>query len=192
MSISVVWAFTTANDKASKTDRIIAFTDIEISDYYAVKLAIANNSIEIFDKTMPIRIIVNWEVNIRPCEYDNFAKIIYNNAPKFSRAEQDNLSQYLTQTGSNLSEILDISDDDFISLRSQIVPNSKSNFFFDILNFCRDLIKNESPGANVLRYLLFHMRNRIIKAQYKEHWKWDYQRKRYLPYYIYIFYLQPL
>lgn len=169
-------AFIPANDKASKTDRIIAFTDIEISDYYAVKLAIANNSIEIFDKTMPIRIIVNWEVNIRPCEYDNFAKIIYNNVPKLSRAEQDNLSQYLTQTGSNLSEILDISDDDFISLRSQIVPNSKSNFFFDILNFCRDLIKNESPGANVLRYLLFHMRNRIIKAQYKEHWKWDYQR----------------
>lgn len=169
-------AFIPANDKASKTDRIIAFTDIELSDYYAVKLAIANNSIEIFDKTMPIRVIVNWEVNIRPCEYDNFAKIIYKNAPKLSRTEQQNLSQYLTKTGGNLSEILDISDDDFISLRRQIVPNSKSNFFFDILSFCRDLVKNERPGANVLRYLLFHMTNRIIKAQYKEQWRLDYNR----------------
>jgi len=65
-------AFIPANDNASKTDRIIAFTDIELSDYYAVKFAIADNSIEIFDKTMPIRIIVKWEVNIRPCEFNNF------------------------------------------------------------------------------------------------------------------------
>ena len=36
--------------KASKTDRIIAFTDREITDFYAVKLAIEDDYIEIFDK----------------------------------------------------------------------------------------------------------------------------------------------
>jgi len=116
-------AFIPANDKASKTDRIIAFTDIELSDYYAVRFAIANISIEIFGKTMPIRVIVNWEVNIRPCEFDNFAKLIYKNAPKLSKAEQKHLSQYLTDTGANLSELLDISDEVFANLRSKIIPN---------------------------------------------------------------------
>ena len=110
-------AFIPANDKASKTDRIIAFTDIELSDYYAVRFAIANNSIGIFGKTMPIRVIVNWEVNIRPCEFDNFAKLIYKNAPKLSKAEQKHLSQYLTDTGANLSELLDISDEDILALK---------------------------------------------------------------------------
>ena len=167
-------AFIPANDKASKTDRIIAFTDIELSDYYAVRFAIANNSIEIFGKTMPIRVIVNWEVNIRPCEFDNFAKLFYKNAPKLSKAEQQHLSHYLTDTGANLSELLDISDEAFVDLRSRIVPNSKSKFFFDILDYCRELLRNQSPGANILKYLLFHMTNRIIKAQYKEKWKWDY------------------
>lgn len=167
-------AFIPANDKASKTDRIIAFTDIELSDYYAVRFAIANNSIEIFGKTMPIRVIVNWEVNIRPCEFDNFAKLIYKNAPKLSKAEQKHLSQYLTDTGANLSELLDISDEAFANLRGKIVPNSSSTFFFDILDYCRELLRNQSPGANILKYLLFHMTNRIIKAQYKEQWKWDY------------------
>lgn len=167
-------AFIPANDKASKTDRIIAFTDIELSDYYAVRFAIANNSIEIFDKTMPIRVIVDWEVNIRPCEYANFAKIIYKNAPNLSKAEQQRLSRYLTDTGTNLSELLDISDDTFAYIRSQIVPKSQSVFFFDILDYCRNLVKNHCPGANILKYLLFHMTNRIIKAQYKEKWKWDY------------------
>ena len=167
-------AFIPANDKASKTDRIIAFTDIELSDYYAVRFAIADNSIKIFDKTMPIRVIVNWEVNIRPCEFGNFARIIYKNAPKLSKAEQQHLSQYLTDTGTNLSELLDIPDEAFVDLRSRIVPNSKSKFFFDILDYCRELLQNQSPGANILKYLLFHMTNRIIKAQYKEQWKWDY------------------
>lgn len=163
-------AFIPANDKASKTDRIIAFTDIELSDYYAVRFAIANNSIEIFEKTMPIRIIVNWEVNIRPCEFENFAKLIYRNAPRLSKAEQQHLSQYLTDTGTNLSDLLDVSDETFGDLRSRIVPNSKSMFFFDILDDCRKLVKNHRPGANILKYLLFHMTNRIIKAQYKKHW----------------------
>lgn len=65
-------AFVPANDNASKTDSIIAFTDMEITSYYAVKFAIADNSIEIFDQRMPIRVIVDWEVNIRPCELKNF------------------------------------------------------------------------------------------------------------------------
>ena len=123
---------------------------------------------------MPIRVIVNWEVNIRPCEFDNFAKLIYKNAPKLSKAEQKYFSQYLTDTGANLSELLDISDEAFANLRGKIVPNSSSTFFFDILDYCRELLRNQSPGANILKYLLFHMTNRIIKAQYKEQWKWDY------------------
>ena len=163
-------AFIPANDKASKTDRIIAFTDNEISDYYAVRLAIADDSIDIFEKTMPIRIIFNWEVNIRPCEFDNFAKLIYMNAPNLSKSEQQNLSRYLTDTGMNLSELLDISDDAFACIRSQIVPNSKAVFFFDILDYCRNLVKKHSPGANILKYLLYHMTNRVLKAQYKKHW----------------------
>ena len=167
-------AFIPANDKASKTDRIIAFTDIELSDYYAVRFAIANNSIEIFEKTMPIRIIVNWEVNIRPCEYANFAQIIYGQSVSFLKAEQINLSKYLTSTKSNLVEILDLEDSDFCNLRTQIVPNLISHFFFDILDYCRWLVKNHSPGANILKYLLFHMTNRIIKAQYENQRKWDY------------------
>ena len=73
-------AFIPANDKASKTDRIIAFTEREITDYYAVKLAIEDDHIEIFGKYMPIRIILDWEVSIRPCEYKNFSKIINNHA----------------------------------------------------------------------------------------------------------------
>ena len=175
-------AFVPANDRASKTDRIIAFTDIEITDYYAVKFAIADDSIEIFGRKMPIRIIVDWEVSIRPCEFYNFNKLIDKNAFTPSKIEQRNLADYLTKSGISLSEIIMFSDDNYEKVREQIVPKSDSKHFFGTLDICRSFVKKQKPGCNVLQYLLYHMTNRIIKAQYKEHWKWNYEecRKEYI------------
>lgn len=168
-------AFVPANDNVSKTDRIIAFTNIEVTNFYAVKLALTNNSVEIFGKRMPIRIIVDWEVNIRPCELKNFAKIMSTSHKEYGKAEQRELSRYLTETGLSLSEIIMFSDATFACVRDLIVPKTETTHFFDCLETCRNLIKRKAPGSNILRYLLHHMFNRVIKNQYKEHWKRNYQ-----------------
>lgn len=172
-------AFIPANDKASKTDRVIAFTDIEITDFYAVKFAIADNHIDIFDKKMPIRIIVDWEVSIRPCEYSNFIKLFNNNGFTPGKAEQRNIASYLTETGLSLSEIVMSSDEAYKEVRDRIVPKTDAVHFFDTLDNCREFFKSDKPGCNVLRYLLHHMTNRIIKQQYKEHWRLNYQECQY-------------
>lgn len=165
-------SFISANDKANKTDRIIAFTDIDISGNYAVKLAITDDSITIFGKNMPIRIIVDWQVNIRPCEFTNFSKIVVKREFSFSKVEQQKINGYLTETGSNLTEIILLSDEKYQEIRDSLVPqNNNNDHFFDILDRCRNLVKNSKPGSNVIRYLLYHMTNRIIKKQYKDIWK---------------------
>ncbi len=169
--------FVPANDYASKTDSIIAFTDMEITSFYAVKFAIIDNNIEIFGKRMPIRIIVDWEVNIRPCELTNFNKILDNSKREYGLPEQRNISRFLTQTGLSLSEIIMFSDAAFEKIKNQIVPQTKAIHFFDCLEACRDLIKRNAPGSNILRYLLHHMTNRIIKKQYKDLWIWNYQKE---------------
>ena len=167
-------AFVPANDKSSKTDRIIAFTDIELTSNYAVKLAIADDAIEIFDKKMPIRVIVDWEVSIRPCEYANFGRLITNVYSEPGQAEQKNIAAFLTRTRLSLSELILLDSEAFERVRDRIVPKAEGKYFFDILGVCRDFIINRKNGCNILMYLLFHMNNRVIKAQYKEHWKWDY------------------
>lgn len=172
-------AFIPANDKASKTDRIVAFTDIEITDYYAVKFAIEDNSIDLFDRRMPIRIIVDWEVSIRPCEFSNFTKLINNSGFIPVKVEQQNINNYLTKTGLSLSEIILFSDDVYQDVYDLVVPKTDAKHFFDILNICRDIIREVRPGCNVIRYLLHNMTNRIIKNQYKDHWKWNYQEVQY-------------
>lgn len=159
-------AFVPANDYTSKTDRIIAFTDIEVTSFYAVKFAIANNSVEILGKRMPIRIIVDWEVNIRPCELKNFTAIVERTSRGYGKAEQKELSRYLTETGLSLSEVIMFSDEAFAVIRDRIVPKTEAVHFFDCLDTCRKLIKRNADGSNILRYLLHHMTNRVLRAQF--------------------------
>lgn len=172
-------AFIPANDKANKTDRIIAFTDMEISDNYAVKFALSDDYINIFDKRMPIRVIVDWTVNIRPCEFINFSKIFVNKALSISKVEQQNINNYLTETGLSLSEIILFSDDNYQEIRNRIVPQNNSDHFFDILDRCRTIVQLQKDGSNVIRYLLYHMTNRIIKDQYQYIRKWNNDEHKY-------------
>ena len=168
-------AFVPANDRASKTDRIIAFTDMEVSSNYAVKLAIVDDTIEILDKKMPIRVVTDWEVSIRPCEFANLRKLIKNDYSVPGIAEQRKLTEYLTKTRFSLSEIILFDDEMYSRVRNCIVPKSEGYHFFDTLDICRKYTLNNQSGCNILRYLLYHMNNRVIKAQYKEHWRWNYE-----------------
>lgn len=167
--------FITANDNISKTDSIIAFTDLEITGFYSVKLAIANDTVEIFRKNMPVRIIVDWEVSIRPCEFKNFSRIFDNVLIDFGQAEQRNISRFLTQTGLSLSDVIMFSDEAFAAVRNQLVPQTNTIHFFDYLEKSRNLINNNAPGSNILRYLLHHMTNRVLKRQYEYIRRWNSQ-----------------
>ena len=68
---------------------------------------------------MPILIIRAWEVSIRPCEFDNFARL-FGQATRVqsSHAEYRNLMQYLTMTRSSLLDLVDMTDASYAQIRS--------------------------------------------------------------------------
>jgi len=158
--------FTPVNEKASKFDRVIAFTALDISRYYAVRLSTVADRIEILGKTMPVFILIGWETWIRPCEINNFSSLVgFSLDIKRSHAEYRNLMRYLTQTGFNLVDIVEFSDTRFKRIKLSIVPNASSTNFFDVLENCREVIKGNNAGSNILRYLLYHLNNSVIKCQ---------------------------
>jgi Cdc6-like AAA superfamily ATPase len=157
--------FTPANDYASKFNRVIAFTSLEITDYYAVKFALARDSIEILGKTMPIIVIVGWEVAIRDCEFKNFTRLIRGTAVTTGYAEQQGISRFLTSTGFNLTELIDFSDAEFQKVKQQATQRAKAIVFFNDLERCRAIMEANGVGSNLLRYLLYHMNNKVIKNQ---------------------------
>lgn len=157
--------FTSANDHENKHDRVIAFSQIDINDNYAVKFSLTPDSIEILGKTMPILIINNWEVAIRDCEYQNFSSIIRGTTAKTGYPEQQAIARFLTTTGYNLVDLLDFSCAAFERVKREIAGTRRQLVFFEDLETCRQISSNHNPGENILRYLLFHMNNRVIKKQ---------------------------
>jgi hypothetical protein len=138
---------------------------LEITDNYAVKFALARDNIEILGKTMPIIAIVGWEVAVRDCEFKNFTSLIRGTPIATGYAEQQGISQFLTSTGFNLTEIVDFSDVEFQKVKQQATQRAKAIVFFNDLERCRAIMKANGAGSNLLRYLLYHMNNKVIKNQ---------------------------
>ncbi|MFE2642374.1 ATP-dependent RecD-like DNA helicase [Streptomyces nigra] len=161
--------FHLAHNRTSKFDRIIGFTDIDVTDKYAASLELASDTIEVLGKKMPITLIRSWEVSIRPCEFDNFARLFDASHGKVSRSHSEyrNLMRYLTTTRSSLLDLMDMTDAAYGSLRSWALDGAQRNAtIFPVLDRARSLIRNNRPGSRLLRYLMLRMNNRIIKAQF--------------------------
>lgn len=159
--------FTAANGKASKFDRVIAFTKHEIVDNYAVKFSVHSDTIRILDKDMSVLIIDRYEVSIRPCEWDNLSEIF---GPRVKHNTGTNeyreLMRFLSVVKMSLTELVCSEQGYYDYIKNQVTVNAQSIKIYELLDKCREIIINNKSGANVLRYLLHKMNNRIIKWQY--------------------------
>ncbi|MFJ6408152.1 AAA family ATPase [Streptomyces hydrogenans] len=161
--------FYLAHNRTSKFDRIIGFTDIDVTDKYAASLELESDSIEVLGRAMPIILIRSWEVSIRPCEFNNFARLfdITHEKVRTSHAEYRNLMRYLTETRSSLLDLIDMTDAAYDSLRSWAIEGTQRDAaIFPVLDRARSLIRNDRPGSRLLRYLMLRMNNRLIRAQF--------------------------
>ena len=159
--------FTPPNDRDNKSGRVIAFTKIPLLSNYASKFRLINDNIEILGKTMPIRLITGWEVSIRSCEFKNFSKIVSGDKRNVAIGEQRAICRFLTEQGYTLTELMDFPDASYKRLDAFWRSRSKTSYFYDVLSRCREIIKAEKPGQNILRYLLYGMHNQIIKSQWQ-------------------------
>lgn len=157
--------FTPANDYVNKSNRIIAFSEYDISDDYAVRLTCVEDNIEILGMTMSVLIVTNWSVSIRDCEFKNFISVVSGQYKDAGKSEKLNLLSFLTYTGFNLVELVCFSDQKYSVARSTILESARAFPFMDALDKSREIIKRDRPGANILRYILLHMNNVFIKDQ---------------------------
>ena len=158
--------FSNITDRLNKFDRIIAFTGIDMTDKYAANLTLMSDSIEVLGQTMPITIIREWEVSIRPCEFDNFAKILGHSTKVSGTAEYRNLMRFLSETSASLLDLMDIADVRYDHIKGVVLQRIQRPQIFPVLDVARQIIRAKSPGYNVLRYLMLAMNNRIIKLQF--------------------------
>jgi len=159
--------FYRAVNKVSKFDRIIAFTHIDMTDKYAAMLTLQRDSIEVLGQTMPITIIREWEVSIRPCEFDNFARLLGMQTAVRSKSEEYRyLMMRLTVGLGSLLDLVDMPDDKYAVLRAAGTGGPNKPQIFPVLDEVRRFVRSAAPGHNMLRYLMLRMHNQILKPQY--------------------------
>jgi hypothetical protein len=162
--------FFKAVNKVSKFDRVIAFTDIDMSDKYSAWLTLESESITVLHQQMPITIIRDWQVSIRPCEFDNFARLfdidtkVRTNGPEYRY-----LMKGLTSGHGSLLELMDMPDAKYAAAKEAATGNVSKPQIFPVLDEARRIILEKLPGHNIIRYLMLRMRNHILKPQYA----WD-------------------
>lgn len=154
-----------ADDFSSKFDRIIVFSNRDIPSYYSIKLDFIDASIDIIERVMPIKIINNYSVAIRPIEFEDIATILGVKKVYVGTKEYSFMMDYLTKTGASLTEIIDYDEKYYRKLKSDLTSRCESNNFFTMLDKCRSLSINRSSGHNIIRYLLLRLRHSVMKAQ---------------------------
>lgn len=160
--------FYPAVNRVSKFDRLIAFTDIDMTDKYSAMLTLQHDAIDVLDQTMPITIIRDWRVSIRPCEFDNFARLlgIYISKVRINSAEYDYVMQGLTVGAGSLLDLIDMPDDQYQAVRAAGTASVAQPQIFPVLDQARRIVRSGAPGHNVIRYLLLRMHNVVLRRQY--------------------------
>lgn len=157
---------TLAYDVTSKFDRFIVYSKNMIPDHYAIKAAIFYDDIEVEGKRMPINIMTEYSVSIRPCEFNNFAALFgIKIKMQVSSAEYIGMMYYLSNSGSSLLDVVLSSDVDYFRYKQIMFERSKVKHFEPVLDKARQMILLGMPGSNTIRYLLHTMNNKVLKSQ---------------------------
>jgi energy-coupling factor transporter ATP-binding protein EcfA2 len=159
--------FYRAVNKVSKFDRIIAFTDIDMTDKYSANLALQPDSINVLDQTMPITIVSDWAVSIRPCEFDNFARLLgIRSNVRTGSAEYRYLMQRLTASSGSMLDLIDMPDGEYAAEKKAGAAGDTKQQIFPVLDEARRIVRAGVPGHNIIRYLMLRLHNQVLKPQY--------------------------
>lgn len=157
---------TKATDYLNKFERITMFSKMFIPDNYSIKISYFEKSVNLISHQVKIKIIDNYTISIRPIELTNFLKIFGLNY-KFTgnNNEYIHLMKLLTEREMTILDIVMENDEDYIKIMENIQYNAINNRLSDLIGKCRELIKKNLPGSNILRYFLYKLENRVLFSQ---------------------------
>lgn len=152
---------------ATKYNRITAYTKENISTNYSVQIACTDAVIDLWGIASQIKIITNWKVSIEPASLNKLGKILHMNTKISSNyGEYSALMGFLTKTGMNLLDFIDLQEVAFTVLLDKIYENTNTTFFKQVLIKLKNNYSKTSKksGRNIIRYLLLNLREKTLES----------------------------
>lgn len=152
---------------ASKYNRVTAYTKENISTNYSVQIDYIDTTIDLWGIDSRIKVITNWRVSIEPTCLNKLAEILQCTTYISSRyGEYRELMHFLTKTGINFLDLIDLREVAFTSIIDSIYQNTSTCIYRNVLLKLREYYSNTSNkfGHNVVRYLLLNLREETLKS----------------------------
>ena len=157
---------------ATKFNRITVYTRQNISTNYSIQIAYANAEIDLWGTKNEIRVVTNWKVSIDPMCLNKLGKILKIDM-KLSKnyGEYSSLMDFLTQTGMNLLDLINLKEESFINTISQIYDQKNTHLFKEILIKLRKdySLTSTKTGKYTIRYILLNLREEILESVLPKH-----------------------
>lgn len=154
---------------ATKFNRITAYTKLNISTSYSIQIGYSDTQISLWGISSTIRVINNWKVSVNPKCLNSLGKIVSSQSQcsiKRTHGEYISLMNYLTKTGINLLELINLDDSIFKEAIKEIYSKTNTSEFKEVLNLLRDRYsdRKSSEGKYTIRYILLYLHEDIFKA----------------------------
>ena len=150
---------------ASKFNRITVYAKERISTDYSVKISYIEKPLDFMGLKTTIKILQKWTVSIKPKTLNLYFKL-FNKSVKINTASQEYnaLMEFLTKTGINLVELLDLDESLINKTIDDIFCNTNTKYFADLFLKLRKEYSKDSRkiGKYTLRYLLSNLKENYI------------------------------
>ena len=154
---------------ATKFNRITVYSRQNISTNYSIQIAYADAEINLWGAKSKIKVVTNWKVSINPWCLNKLGKIIKIKTDiKLSKnyGEYNSLMDFLTRTGMNLFDLINIHEDNFQNVLDQIYGATNTTTFKDVLiKLRRDYsLSSNKKGKHTIRYILLNLREETLES----------------------------
>lgn len=152
---------------ATKFNRITAYTKEDLATNYSIQIGYEEAVIELWGIESKIKLITNWKVSIDPACLNKLAKILCQDVKiSANYGEYDALMNFLTRTGINLLDFIDLKEIKFSNIVERIYKNTNTSNFKNVLLFLQQNFSENSKilGRNVIRYLLLCLKEETIES----------------------------
>ena len=158
---------------ATKFNRLTVYTKKYISTNYPIQVGYSESDITIWENVSKIKVLTDWRVAIDTSTLNTLLSIL-NKEPVLQpgHGERGRLMEFLTESGINLLDLIDLNQDQFQKALNRIYGESNSKretntkHFKIALEFLRQKFSGQAQiiaGRNVIRYILIRLREEILE-----------------------------
>ena len=151
---------------STKYNRVTVYSKMTITTYYSIQIAYTETELELWGIRNNIKVLNDWKVAIDPTCLNKLSKMLMKHT-KINRNYQEyvNLMEFLTETGMNLFELINMRKERFSQIYNRVFGTTNTHDFGDVLIQIRREYSRSSckVGKNTIGYAMLHMGDEILE-----------------------------